>query len=64
MSGVNKLKQTVKLHVMGIFFLFSCLWARNRLIFQLMMGLRISSPFLHLGLVLTEKVVIMRKIKT
>lgn len=29
-----------------------------------MMGLRISSPFLHLGLVLTEKVVIMRKIKT
>lgn len=62
MSGVNKLKQTVKLHVMGIF-LFSCLWTRNRLIFQLMMDLRISSPFLHLGLVSTEKVVIMRKIK-
>ena len=48
MSGVNKLKQTVKLHVMGIF-LFSCLWTRNRLIFQLMMGLKISSPFLRLG---------------
>lgn len=48
MSGVNKLKQTVKLHVMGIFF-FLVVYGLEIGIFPLMMGLRISSPLFTFG---------------